>query len=150
MKPLDSIDKKILNLFLENSQISITRISEHIKITPAATKQRVDKLKANKYITGSSIFIDKIKLGFNTEAIIGIYLKQTKFFKEVIEKLNEISEIVDCYYTTGKFSLLIRVICKDNNHLTNVLSNKIQNIENIERTESYIILNTPINRNIIV
>ena len=60
--------------------------------------------------------------------------------------MKEISEIIECHYTTGNWSVLIKVICKDNEHLMSLLNSRIQSINGVSRTETFISLKQQIDR----
>ena len=89
-----------------------------------------------------------MKLGYTTQAFVGIFLDKATHHSGAVAMLEEIPEVTSCYYTTGDWSLLIQLNCKDNNHLSSLLSGKIQNIKGVLRTESYICLKQLINRQI--
>ncbi|MED5362735.1 MAG: Lrp/AsnC ligand binding domain-containing protein [Bacteroidota bacterium] len=88
------------------------------------------------------------KLGYTTQAFVGIFLDKATHHPGAVAMLEEIPEVASCYYTTGDWSLLIQLNCKDNNHLSRLLSGKIQNIKGVLRTETYICLKQLINRQI--
>ena len=85
---------------------------------------------------------------YKTLAFIGIYLEQAIKNPEVVKKLKEIDEVIECYYTTGNWSIFIKIICKDNQHLMILLNEKIQTINGISRTETLISLDQQISRQI--
>ena len=145
---LDKTDVFILNSLLVNAQESLSTLSRALEVSPAAVKHRVDKLKKNGLILGSSIHIDKEKLGFNTEAYIAIFLEKASMNSTVIEAIKAIAEVTECHYSTGAFSLLVRLLCQNNNHMTSVLTNKIQSIDGVVRTETFLLLESPIERSI--
>jgi Lrp/AsnC family transcriptional regulator for asnA, asnC and gidA len=58
----------------------------------------------------------------------------------VVKELKKIAEVVSCHYTTGNYSLFLKIICKDTDHLRVTLHDKIQKIEGINRTETLICL----------
>ena len=87
-------------------------------------------------------------LGFKTMAFIGVYLDKAMNNSTAVNKLNQIPEILECHYTTGNWSIFIKIMCKDNEHLMNLLNNKIQNIPGISRTETFISLDQQISRQI--
>tara|TARA_X000000950_G_scaffold178046_1_gene216112 strand:+ start:1466 stop:1792 length:327 start_codon:yes stop_codon:yes gene_type:complete len=99
-------------------------------------------------ISGSYIKINQEKLGYTTQAIVGIFLDKATHHSDAVAMLEEITEVTSCYFTTGDWSLLIQLNCKDNNHLSSLLSGKIQNITGVLRTETYICLKHLINRQI--
>lgn len=81
-------------------------------------------------------------------AFIGIYLDKAMRNPEAVKQLREIPEVLECHYTTGNWSILVKILCKDNEHLMNLLNHKIQTIEGVSRTETFISLNQQIDRQI--
>ena len=145
---LDGIDKKILKMLMENSRRPILEIAKNIGISGAAIHQRLRKLEKNNLIIGSSIKVNTKILGYTTMAFIGIFLDRATNNKTVVNQLKEIKEILECHYTTGDWSILAKLICKDNEDLMEILTKKIQTIDGVARTETYISLEQQINRQI--
>ena len=104
------------------------------------------KMESLGIVTGASIIVDHHKLGYDITAFLGIYLDKGSLYDEVSEQLHAIPEIVDAHYTTGLYSIFAKIICKDTNHLRQVLYDKIQKISGIQRTETFISLDQSINR----
>ena len=145
---LDGIDKKILKMLMENSRRPILEIAKNIGISGAAIHQRLRKLEKQNLIIGSSIKVNTKILGYTTMAFIGIFLDRATNNKTVVNELKEIKEILECHYTTGDWSVLAKLICKDNEDLMQILTKKIQTIKGVARTETYISLEQQINRQI--
>jgi len=145
---LDGIDKKILKMLMENSRRPILEIAKNIGISGAAIHQRLRKLEKKNLIIGSSIKVNTKILGYTTMAFIGIFLDRATNNKTVVNQLKEIKEILECHYTTGDWSVLAKLICKDNEDLMKILTKKIQTIKGVARTETYISLEQQINRQI--
>ncbi len=147
---LDGIDKKILRHLMEDARIPILEIARKIGISGAAIHQRLRKLEASQVISGSKFIINPKVLGYTTMAYIGIYLDRAMSNPRAVAALEKIPEVLECHYTTGNWSILIKVLCKDNEHLMQVLNKKIQQIEGVSRTETFISLNQQINRQITI
>ena len=145
---LDGIDKKILKMLMENSRRPILEIAKNIGISGAAIHQRLRKLEKQNLIIGSSIKVNSKILGYTTMAFIGIFLDRATNNKTVVNQLKEIKEIIECHYTTGDWSVLAKLICKDNEDLMEILTKKIQTIKGVARTETYISLEQQIDRQI--
>ena len=62
--------------------------------------------------------------------------------------MKKIPEILECHYTTGNWSVLIKVLCKNNEHLMALLNKQIQSISGVSRTETFISLEQQIDRQI--
>src|SRR5690554_1349211 len=145
---IDGIDKKILRFLMEDARKPILEIARKIGISGAAIHQRLRKLENSGLIAGSKFVINPKKLGYATMAFIGIYLDKAMRNPEAVKQLKEIPEVLECHYTTGNWSILIKILCKDNEHLMNVLNHKVQSIEGVSRTETFISLNQQIDRQI--
>jgi Lrp/AsnC family transcriptional regulator for asnA, asnC and gidA len=145
---IDGIDKIILNELIINARTPINQIAVKASISGAAVHQRIKKLEASGLISGSHVKLSPKILGFKTMAFIGVYLDKAMNNSTAVNKLNQIPEILECHYTTGNWSIFIKIMCKDNEHLMNLLNNKIQNIPGISRTETFISLDQQISRQI--
>ena len=145
---LDGIDKQILRMLMSNSRRPILEIAKNIGISGAAIHQRLRKLEKQNLILGSRIEINHKVLGYTTMAYIGIFLDRATNNLSVVNQLKEIPEILECHYTTGDWSVLTKLLCKDNEDLMEILTKKIQTIKGVSRTETYISLDQQINRQI--
>ena len=145
---LDGIDKQILDHLVENARTPILEIARKIGASGASVHQRVRKMEEIGVISGSYIKINQEKLGNSTRAFVGIFLEKATHHTETVAMLEEIPEVTSCYYTTRNWSLLVQLNCKDNNHLSSLLSEKIQNLKGVLRTETYICFKHLINRQI--
>lgn len=133
---------------MSNSRKSINEISKKAGISGTAVHQRLKKLQESNLISSFQMVLNPKLLGYKTLAFIGIYLEQAIKNPEVVKKLKEIDEVIECYYTTGNWSIFIKIICKDNQHLMRLLNEKIQTINGISRTETLISLDQQISRQI--
>ena len=145
---LDGIDKEIVRMLMANSRRPILEIAKKIGISGAAIHQRLRKLEKQNLIHSSSIKINSKILGFTTLAFIGIFLEKANDNKIVVNQLKEIPEILECHYTTGDWSMLTKLLCRDNEDLMKILTKKIQTIKGVSRTETYISLEQQIDRQI--
>jgi len=147
-KPLDidDLDLKILGILMEDAKTPYTEIGKMLFVSGGTIHVRMKKLQDLGIVKGAYLNIDHVLLGYDLSAFLGIYLKESSMYKSVISQLKEISEIVSAHYTTGVYSIFARVICKDTDHLREVLSSKIQKIDGIQRTETFISLEESIQR----
>ncbi len=145
---IDKLDRKILDIITKNARIPYLEVARECNVSGAAIHQRVQRLMRIGVIKGSEFKVDPVLVGFKTCAYIGIFLDHPGQYKDVIKKFNEISEIIECHYTTGNYSLFIKVYTRDNEHLRAILTEKIQSIPGVVRTETLISLEESINRQI--
>jgi len=69
-------------------------------------------------------------------------------YDEVVEQLKQVKEIVTIRYTTGNYNIFAKIYCRDTRHLKDILHDKIQCIEGIESTETFISLETSLNKHL--
>lgn len=93
-------------------------------------------------ISGSQFIVNPVGAGFTTCAYVGIQVNLTKetTHQEVFQRIEEIPEIVECHHITGKNSLLLKIYARNNEHLKQILVEKIQSIREITGTETLISL----------
>jgi Lrp/AsnC family transcriptional regulator for asnA, asnC and gidA len=145
---IDNVDLKILALLMENADIPYTDIAKKVFVSGGTVHVRMKKLEQMGIVKGSSLSIDYSKLGYDITAFLGIYLEKSSYYDQAAKDLVNIPEVVNVHYTTGNYSMFVKMVCKDTNHLRLVLHDKIQKVAGIQRTETFISLEESINRNI--
>ena len=145
---IDSLDKKIIKLITQNARIPYLEVARECNVSGAAIHQRIQKLTNIGVITGSKFMIEPKKVGFKTTAYMGIFLEQASLYNTVMDELKKIPETTQCHFTTGNYSVFIKIFARDNEHLKSVLTDKIQIIPGIARTETFISLEVGFSRGI--
>ena len=145
---IDGIDKVILKTLMQDARSPILTIAKITGISGAAVHQRLKKLEKGEVISGSQIIINPKILGFKTVAFIGVFLDKAMRNPEAVNQLKNIPEVIECHYTTGNWSIFVKLLCKDNEHLMELLNKKIQSVEGVSRTETFISLQQQLNRQI--
>ena len=145
---IDGIDKVILKTLMQDARSPILTIAKITGISGAAVHQRLKKLEKGEVISGSQIIINPKILGFKTVAFIGVFLDKAMRNPEAVNQLKNIPEVIECHYTTGNWSIFAKLLCKDNEHLMELLNKKIQSVEGVSRTETFISLQQQLNRQI--
>ena len=150
MEKIYSLDKKILNILSQNARIPFKDVAAECGVSRAAIHQRVQHLIENGVITGSGFDVNPKSLGYSTCTYIGLNLERGSMYKNVVARLNSINEIVECHFTTGSYTMLIKLYAKDNEQLMDLLNNKLQTIPGVVSTETLISLEQSIKREILV
>lgn len=142
---LDAIDRQIIHLLMDNAKTSLAHISKQIGISTTAVHQRIKKLEQADVIENSISFLNPRRIGYKVVSYIGVYLEKPSHYQEAVKSLNEINEVVEAHYTTGNYTIFLKVLCRDNDHLMVILG-KIQKLVGVTRTETFISLEQSINR----
>lgn len=88
-------------------------VARECNVSGAAIHQRIQKLTNLGVIKGSEFIVDNTKVGYETCAYMGLFLKSPGQFPSVTEALLQIPEVVECHYTTGQYDLFIKIYAKN-------------------------------------
>ncbi len=150
MERIDNLDKRILNIIMKNARIASKDVALECGVSRAAIHQRIQRLIEMKVITGSGYTVNPKSLGYNTCTYVGVTLEKGSMYRKVVQELEKIPEVVECHFTTGPYSLLIKVYARDNQHLMELLNDQIQHIQGVSGTETLISLEQSMNRQIYI
>jgi Lrp/AsnC family transcriptional regulator for asnA, asnC and gidA len=143
---IDSLDKKILDALRADSRLPYLEIARELGVSGGTIHQRMAKLKEAGIVTGGGLTIDYQALGFEVSALVGIRLGRAGASGDIKDHLRSIPEIVEIHYTTGTYSLLVKVVVRTMAELYAFLSGKLQAFEDIQSTETFVILETAVQR----
>lgn len=145
---LDELDLQILEILVKDSRTPYLEIARKCHVSGGTIHVRMKKMEELGIIKGTKLILNTSRLGFDVCCFIGIYLDKASSYNYVLDELNKINEIVELHYTTGEYSVFSKVICRTISDLQSLLMNKIQVIDGIQRTDTFISLSQPIDRNI--
>jgi Lrp/AsnC family transcriptional regulator for asnA, asnC and gidA len=143
---IDNTDIQILNMLMENAFTPYTEIGKKLFISAGTVHVRMNKMEKLGIVRNPQLQIDLTKLGMDITAFIGVYLIRSDSYDIVVRELKKIDAVISCNYTTGNYSLFLKIVCRDTQHLREILHDKIQKIEGISRTETLISLEESFNR----
>ena len=145
---IDHIDQKILSFLVKNARMPFLEIARECGVSGAAIHQRVKKMENIGVITGSRLLVKPQAIGLTVCAFVGVQLSQANQYPAVVDALKNISEVVECHFVTGPHSLLLKIYCRNHDHLMEVLINTIQNIPSVMQTETLVSLDQAIERQV--
>ena len=137
---LDALDIQILRMVANNARIPYLEVARECNVSGAAIHQRIQKMMSLGVLSGSEFKLNPTKIGLETCAFVGLYLKEPSEFDRVVEALEQIPEVVECHYTTGKYDLFIKMYVKGNAELKDVIHDKLLPL-GLARTETLISFN---------
>lgn len=145
---IDNVDLKILNILSEDAKLPYTEVAKRVFVSGGTVHVRMKKLEEMGIVKGTFLKINYAKLGYDITCFLGIYLERSSLYDDVVARLKEFPEISTIRYTTGDYNIFCKIYCKDTQHLRDVLHDKIQKVEGIERTETFISLEESVNKHI--
>ena len=148
MEKIDNLDKKILSILSKNARIPFKDVAAECGVSRAAIHQRVQRLVDNDVITGSGFDVNPTSLGYKTCTYVGINLEKGSMYKDVVKRLELIPEVVESHFTTGPYTMMVKLYARDNEQLMNLLNGQLQEIPGVVATETLISLEQSIKREI--
>lgn len=148
MNPFDEFDIRIIKELEKDGRMAFSTIAATLKISNTMVHQRVNRLTEQGIISGIRPLVNEKKIGYDWASFTGITLNKDSDSDRIIEALKAIPEITECYYVTGSFTLYIKIIAKNHEHMRNVLYEKIDRISGIAKTDSIVELGCAFKRNI--
>jgi Lrp/AsnC family transcriptional regulator for asnA, asnC and gidA len=148
MEIVDEFDINIIKELEKDGRMAYSAIATNLKISNTMVHQRINRLMEQGILTGIKPVINEKKVGYDWGSFTGITLNKDQDSDRIIEELKNIPEITECYYITGSFTLYIKIIAKDHEHMRKVLYEKIDNIPGIAKTDSIIELGCAFKRNV--
>lgn len=134
---LDSLDIKLLQMLSDNARKPYLEIARETGVSGAAIHQRMAKLQALGIVRGSETIIDPASIGYTTCCYLGVRFNNPVEYEDIIDKLREIREVVECHITSGQYDMILKVYARNNQNLLDVVVNKIHAL-NLGRTETII------------
>lgn len=131
---------------MANARIPSKDVAAICGVSRAAIHQRIQRMVDMGVIAGSGYVVNPKSLGYSTCTFIGVNLERGAMYRHVVPELEKIPEIVECHFTTGPYTMLIKLFARDNQHLMELLNHKIQTIPGVTGTETLISLDHSIHR----
>jgi Lrp/AsnC family transcriptional regulator for asnA, asnC and gidA len=145
---IDNVDLKILEILMQDAKKPYTEVAKKAFVSGGTVHVRMSKMEEAGIVEKTTLKVNYAKLGYDITAFIGIFLQKSALYEQVMTALKTIPEVTSIHYTTGNYSMFVKIHCKDTNHLKVVLHDKIQQIEGIERTETMISLEESLDRSL--
>ncbi len=145
---IDNVDLNILNILTKDAKKPYTDVARKVHVSGGTVHVRMNKMEDAGVVLGSTLELDYKRLGYALTAFLGIFLSKSSLYDQVFEQLKLIDEIVTIHYTTGNYSMFLKLICKDTAHLKDILHDRLQKIDGIVRTETIISLEESLSRHV--
>ena len=141
---MDSLDRKILSIISQNARIPFRDVAAQCGVSRAAIQRMFDE----GVITGSGYHVNPRSIGYNTCTYVGLTLEKGSMYHQVVEELDQIPEVVESHFTTGRYTMMIKLYARDNSHLMELINGHIQEIKGVTATETLISLDESIKKEI--
>ncbi len=135
---IDDIDQRIIEALQQDGRRPFTKIAADLGISEASVRQRVSNLINNQVMQIVAV-TNPIKLGFSLASMIGIRVSGDRLM-EAAQEISAFDEVIYLILCTGSFDMLAEVVCRDNDHLLNFLTEKLYKVPGVQQAETYMYL----------
>ena len=135
---IDDIDQRIIEALQQDGRRPFTKIAADLGISEASVRQRVSNLINNQVMQIVAV-TNPIKLGFSLASMIGICVSGDRLM-EAAQEISAFDEVIYLILCTGSFDMLAEVVCRDNDHLLNFLTEKLYKVPGVQQAETYMYL----------
>jgi Lrp/AsnC family transcriptional regulator, regulator for asnA, asnC and gidA len=143
---VDKLDLQILSMLMDNAQMPYTEIAKRLVVSGGTVHVRMKKLISMGVVKGAHLEIDASELGYDICAFVGMFLEKGSLYNRIVRQLEQIPEITEIHYTTGRYGIFLKIISSNTRELRSILNDKVQPIEGIQRTETFISLEESMKR----
>ena len=145
---IDKLDREILGILIDDAKTPYTEISKRLIVSPGTVHVRMKRMERLGIVKGATLVLDPAKMGYDLTAFVGIYLIKGSAYSEVIKEVDAIHEVVEAHYTTGEYSIFAKIICKNTDHLRQVINEQLQTVAGVSRTETMLSLGESIKKQV--
>jgi Lrp/AsnC family transcriptional regulator for asnA, asnC and gidA len=135
---LDELDISIMAHLQKNRRKTYRDIAKDLEVSEGTIRNRVKKLERNGAMSSDGL-IEPFRIGFNTAATISVKI-QPPFLDEAIKEISELSEVSTMIVIAGEYDLNIDVYCRDQDHLTEFITQRLQKVKGLAETQVAIML----------
>lgn len=116
---LDGKDLEIIAALQINGRANYADLAKMVDLSPAAIRLRVNRLIDSRVLDIVAV-TDPLRIGFTVQAMVGMTVDGD--IEELSTKIGALDAAVYVVLTAGRFDMLVEVLCADNDHLLDVLS----------------------------
>ncbi len=138
---MDQIDVKILKCLQADARENASLISEKVGMSVSAVIERIRKMESNGLIERHTTIINNLKAGKDVSAVMQVELEHPKYYEDFRTQVQSNPEVLECYYVTGEFDFLLKVVTDNTESLERLLNN-LKAIPGVQRTLTSVIMST--------
>ncbi len=146
---VDEMDFKILSLLADNAQMPYTEVAKKAGVSPGTVHARTKKMKDLGLIKGATLSLDYSKIGWKMTIFLGVFLRESIMYKQVIDALKKIPEVVKIHHSTGKYDIFVKMHARDSMHYRDVYQDTILAIVGIKGIETFMSVEEYMSRHIL-
>ncbi len=133
---LDDIDNQIISILQQDGRVPFAQIAEQLKVSAGMIRIRYNRLVEMGVLRVVAI-TNPLRMGYQTLALIGIKA-DGKALREIAGKIAALDEVIYLIIVSGAFDIIAEIVCRDQDHLLQFLTERLYKIEGVRESESFI------------
>ena len=142
IRPIDRIDRRILEILQQRGRITMTELAEEVGLSTSPCTERVRRLERQRVITGYHARLDPAAIGRALLVFVEIRLasKSSDVFDAVRAELMAVPEVVECHLVSGNFDYLVKARLPDMGAYRHLLGNLLKKLPVAAESHSYVVM----------
>ena len=132
---LDEIDQKIISILQKDGRVPFAKIAEELNVSAGMIRVRYNRLVDMGVLRVLAI-TNPLRMGYQTMALIGIKADGNSLL-DIADKIAALDEVIYLIVVSGAYDIIAEVVCRDQKHLLQFLTERLYKIEGVRETESF-------------
>jgi Lrp/AsnC family leucine-responsive transcriptional regulator len=116
-RPLDKVDRKILNQLQKDNQIPTRELADKVHVSQPTCLRRMRELREAGIISADVALVDPFAIGYGMMAFLEVSLnnQSDEQMREFEARMNREAEVLQCYFVSGDYDyfLVVHVLDMD-------------------------------------
>lgn len=141
-EPLDELDIALLRTLQQDGRLSNAELARTINLSPPATHTRLRRLEQQGYIRQYTALLNQEKVGYDLICFILVSLQilQSEQLEKSHEIIRRLPEVLECYYITGEYDYLLKVVLRDRQDLAHFVMKRLTPIPGVARVQTCVVM----------
>jgi Lrp/AsnC family leucine-responsive transcriptional regulator len=139
---IDATDRRLLRVLQHDGRITNQALASQCGLSPAASYDRVKRLKTSGIIQSFTALLDPVALDAALLVFIEIILDRTTddVFTAFADHIRALPEVMECHMVAGGFDYLLKVRVADMGAYRAFLGERLTTMPGVRETRTYAVL----------
>ncbi|SDF18676.1 Lrp/AsnC family transcriptional regulator [Chitinophaga filiformis] len=142
MQALDEYDKMLLRQLQQNNKITADELASVVNLSASAVQRRLKRLRDEKIIEADVAIISPVVAGISITCIVELILLEgnSKAIDGFKAKMQQCTEVMQCYYVTGTYDFVLIVNTTDMKHYEEFSKKWLMDNPNVKHFYTHVVM----------
>jgi|TARA_B100000809_G_scaffold17827_1_gene15771 Lrp/AsnC family transcriptional regulator for asnA, asnC and gidA len=112
--PHDELNQQIVRMLQNDGRLPYKDIAKALQVSEGTIRNRVQRMKEAGLLKIVAL-VDPMAIKYQADAMLGISVAPSHTPREVAERLSKCNEVVYVLWVSGRFDLMVEVVCESTN-----------------------------------